>query len=127
MTAARTIRIGNAGQGFADDRRNGDAWEWSSVPSRSCFTSFFAFYYALPCRNLVILTANLPFYAWREPRYIPSLITYTWSTRMSAFGAHGPGATRAVPTAPTLYAEDLLEFLAPLCSDRQVRARWNGA
>jgi alginate O-acetyltransferase complex protein AlgI len=37
---------------------------------------FFAAYYILPCRNVVILLASLLFYAWGEPRYVPLLIAY---------------------------------------------------
>src|SRR5258708_18559273 len=37
---------------------------------------FFALYYILPWRNVVLLFASLLFYAWGEPRYVPLLLTY---------------------------------------------------
>jgi alginate O-acetyltransferase complex protein AlgI len=48
---------------------------FSSIPFLFCFLPlFFALYYALPCRDVVILIASLVFYAWGEARYIPLLL-----------------------------------------------------
>ena len=50
---------------------------FSSIPFLFYFLpSFFVLYYALPCRNAVILIASLLFYAWGEARYLPLLLAY---------------------------------------------------
>src|ERR1700722_19157781 len=50
---------------------------FSSITFLFCFMPvFFAFYYLLPYRNIVILVGSLVFYAWGEARYLPLLLGY---------------------------------------------------